>query len=101
MGSYKYNKNGIRDKQEYVQPHLKMITRIRKTSKWVNTPCGIKHLYTYKTTHGNVLFRYALTDWEAKEKFRYALNLPIEQPILKTKYPSLDILLNNEFIITN
>lgn len=101
MGHYKYNKNGIRDKLEYVQPHLKMITRIRKTSKWVKTPCGIKYLYTYTTTHGSVLFRYALTDNEVSEKFRSALNLPIEQPVLKTKYPSLDILLNNEFIITN
>jgi len=67
----------------------------------VNTPCGIKYLYTCTTTDENTLFRYALTDYEASAKFRSALNLPIEQPVLKTNYPSLDILLNNEFIITN
>jgi len=101
MGTYKCNKNGIREKHRHIKSHLKMIKRIRRTSKKIFKDGRSKFLYTFQTDKGVTLFRYAYSDEEAKQKFRSALGLPVEQPKLKTKYPSLDILLNKEFILIN
>jgi len=102
LGYYKYNKNGIRDKQEYVQPHLKMITGITKTSKRIRKDGRWKYLYTYRTNKKVTIFRYAFSDEEACNKFRGLVGIRVNySKKLKSDSPTLDILLNNRIIITN
>lgn len=106
MGHYKCNKNGIRDKQGHVKTRLKMITRIKQTRKYVMSKdeCGMyyrKYLFTARdTVTGKTLFRYAESFPQAKERFLHAVSGQATVTV-ETIYPSLDILLNNEFIITN
>lgn len=102
MGYYKYNKNGIRDKQEYVQPHLKMITGIVKTSKRIRKDGRWKYLYTYRTNKSVTLFRYAFSDEEACTKFKNTIGMRVyHSKSIIPEPPTLDILLNNRIIITN
>jgi len=102
VGCYKYNKNGIRDKQRHLQPCLKMITRITKTSRKVVKNGRWKYLYVYNTNKGVALFRYAFSDEEACIKFKSTLGMPVKKSKkLKPDYPNLDILLNNNCIIKN
>ena len=76
-----------------------MRTKIRKTSKRILKDGEWKYLYTCNA-FGKVFFKYAYTDEEARIKFENQFGV-IKRPVLETAYPSLDILLNNEFILIN
>lgn len=78
-----------------------MISRINRTSKTVLTKDGFKTLYTcydYKTH--NTLFRYASSYEEAVDKFKKYFHIT-DVTVTVPKYPALDVLLNNNYIITN
>lgn len=79
-----------------------MITGIMKTSKRIWKEGRWKYLYTYRTNKNFTIFRYAYSDEEACNRYRSTIGMKVaKSKKLKPEPQSLDILLNNKFILTN